>query len=132
MKLIFYSAVIFFSMTGLTHAQQTQATKIEIIKLAGDRDNEGLYTVRQRIPAGHFGPPHYHSSDYYITVLKGKVRIGYGEKIDTVGVKPIEIGTFFIIPAGKIHYEWFTEDTELQVHGLGPVKTVMVKPKETH
>lgn len=128
MKLLFYSLFILFSITGSALAQQTPATKIEIIKLAGDRDHEGLYTVRQRIPKGHFGPPHYHSADYYITVLKGNIRIGYGEKIDTVGVKPMEVGTFFTIPAGKIHYEWFTEDTEIQVHGLGPVKTVMVKP----
>jgi quercetin dioxygenase-like cupin family protein len=117
-------------MACSSHAQPAHSTKIEITKLVGDRDNEGLYTVRQHIPAGHFGPPHYHSTDYYITVLKGKIRIAYGEKVDTVGVKPMEIGSFFIIPAGKVHYEWFTEETVVQVHGLGPVKTVMVKPSE--
>lgn len=123
-----YATVILLLLSSPLFAQQTPTLKPEITKLSGDREKDGLYTVRQRIPAGHFGPPHYHSTDYHITVLKGKIRIGYGENVDTVGVKPIEIGTFFIIPAGKIHYEWFTEETVVQVHGLGPVKTVMVKP----
>jgi len=124
-----FGVVILVLLRGSLCAQQVPNLKPEITKLSGDREKEGLYTVRQRIPAGHFGPPHYHSMDYHITVLKGKIRIGYGEDVDTVGVKPIEIGTFFIIPAGKIHYEWFTEETIVQVHGLGPVKTVMHKPK---
>lgn len=128
MKWINHCTLAFlFLMSGSLHAQQASFLKPEITKLSGDREKEGLYTVRQRIPAGHFGPPHYHTTDYHITVLKGKIRIGYGEKVDTLGIKPIEIGTFFIIPAGKIHYEWFTEETVVQVHGIGPVKTVMHK-----
>lgn len=108
--------------------QQPSALKPEIITLSGDRVKEGLYTVRQKIPAGYSGLPHFHTTDYHVTVLKGKVYLGYGEKIDTTGIKPLEAGSFFVIPAGKIHYEWFKEETLLQVHGVGPVKTEFIKP----
>jgi mannose-6-phosphate isomerase-like protein (cupin superfamily) len=97
--------------------------KPEITKLAGDRDGEGMYTLRQKIPCGYSVKPHFHSQDYFVTVLTGRIFIGYGHKYYQDGVEPIESGEFFIVPAGTVHFEWFTEETIVQVHGLGPVKT---------
>ncbi len=125
-----YSIAISFAVliSGSIYAQQSATAKPEIIVLSGDRTKEGLYTVRQKIPAGYSGNPHFHSTDYFVTVLKGNVYLGYGEKYDTTGIKPLEPGSFFMIPAGKIHFEWFKEETLLQVHGFGPVKTEFIKP----
>jgi len=118
--------MIFLSGSSASLAQQS-LLKPEIIKLAGDRDKKKLYTVRQKIPAGYFGSPYYHTVDYYVTVLSGTMRINYGEKVDTTGVKPVSPGLFFVIPAGKVHYEWFSSETLLQVHGMGPVKIIFLK-----
>src|SRR3954467_183123 len=49
--------------------------------LAGDPRQAGApYTVRLQLPDGYKVPPHWHPVDENVTVLKGSLRMGRGEK----------------------------------------------------
>jgi len=94
------------------------------IYLISGRDRPGLFVERSDFPAGYLGMPHVHNEDLYVTVLKGSVYFALGDKLDTtVAIKPYGPGSFFVIPADRAHYEWFTEPCTMQIEGMGPQST---------
>ena len=99
----------------------------KMIRMHGDMTKEGPYSVRVKFTAGTILNPHRHNNDHYVTVLKGKLIIGYGEKFDFVKSDTIQTGQLLRIEANKIHFEQFPEETIVQIHGPGPLKTEMIK-----
>ena len=97
------------------------------VYLVGRRNMDGFFVERATFPAGYRGMPHIHNNDQYITVINGSVHLIFGEKFDTtVTAKPFGPGSFLVIPAGKPHYEWFTEESSVQVEGVGVMTTTYV------
>ena len=113
------------SFTFNVHAQKSKSATIpEVVTLAGDTDASGHFAFRQKLPAGYSSGPHFHTTDYHVTVLSGKLYIVYGRKTaDSTAVRPFEAGAFLTIPAMQNHYKWADEETVLQVYGTGPVRT---------
>jgi len=100
------------------------------IYLISSRDRPGFFVERSDFPAGYKGMPHVHNENLYVTVLKGSVYFAFGDKLDTtVAIKPYGPGSFFVIPADKAHYEWFTEFCTMQIEGMGPQSTYYI-PEE--
>ena len=62
-----------------------------------------------RFPRGYTLPPHSHSADELMLVLKGRLVLGFGERKETVGP-----GGYALIPAGTV----FT----LKAEGFGGVE----------
>src|SRR5438874_13837204 len=51
--------------------------------LAGDPSKSGVpYVIRAKLPNGYKVPPYWHPSDENVTVLKGMLLIGKGEKLE--------------------------------------------------
>ena len=97
------------------------------VYLVGRRNMEGFFVERATFPVGYRGLPHIHNNDQYITVITGSAHLAFGEKFDTtITAKPYGPGSFLIIPAGKPHYEWFTEESSVQVEGVGVMTTTYV------
>lgn len=94
----------------------------------GDPKKEGLFTMRLLVPKGTKVPPHWHPRDERVTVLKGTVGVGFGDRFEQTGTRFPE-GSFYLNPAESRHYLWFPEDSLLQITGEGPWALHPVKKK---
>ena len=98
--------------------------------VAGDPTKEGLYVFRLNLPAGYRVPPHIHPNDENITVISGTFNIGTGSTPDEKNGKALKAGGFLHMPKGMQHFAWFTEETIIQLHGMGPQGITYVNPAD--
>ena len=102
----------------------------DLAVLSGDPTKEGMYVVRLRVPAGYKIPAHTHPNDENVTVLSGSIHIGTGDKLDDKKAEHIKASGYSYVAKGMTHYAWFTEDTVLQLHGMGPQGITYVNPAD--
>ncbi|HEY7311681.1 MAG TPA: cupin domain-containing protein [Gemmataceae bacterium] len=89
--------------------------------LVGDPRKPGVpYVVRIKLPDGYKIPPHWHPSDENVTVLKGALRIGKGEKFDPSKMEEMPAGSYMRMPKTLRHFAAAKGETILQLHGVGP------------
>jgi len=96
----------------------------------GDPTKPGMYVVRLKVPAGFRIPPHTHPNDENVTVLSGSFHIGNGAKFDDKKGERIRVGGYSFVAKGMLHYAWFTEDSVIQLHGMGPQGITYVNPAD--
>lgn len=97
----------------------------------GDPSKEGLFMYRVKFPANYKIAPHFHKAGENVTVLSGVFHIGMGEVFDQTAGKEMPVGSFVAIPATHRHFAWAgAQETELQVHGVGPTDITFVKPAD--
>ena len=96
----------------------------------GDPTKEGMYVVRLKVPTGFKIPAHTHPNDENVTVLSGSFNIGTGDKLDEKKGTLIKTGGYSFVATGMTHYAWFTEETVLQLHGVGPQGITYVNPDD--
>ncbi len=111
-------------------APPAYARGAQLAVLHGDPSKEGLYVVRLRVPAGFRIPAHTHPNDENVTVLSGSFHIGTGDRLDEGRGERVAAGGYSFVARGMTHYAWFTEDTELQLHGMGPQGVRYVNPAD--
>jgi len=112
---------------AVSHAQAVPASPTRVtIPLAGDRRVAGLFAERIRFLPGDRGRPHTHSGELHVTVVRGRVFLNWGTRFDTTGARLLAPGDFVVLPAGRAHFEWVDEPTEIHVQGVGPVSTAYV------
>jgi hypothetical protein len=101
--------------------------------LYGDPSLPGIYVVRNIFPAGVMSAPHFHDQDRFVTVIRGTWYAGMGSDWDPKNNIPLPAGSFMFHPANGVHFDGaMASDTEVQIIGMGPVKTTWIYPKEAH
>ena len=104
---------------------------VKQVTLYGDPSKPGIYVVRNIFPAGIWSLPHHHDQDRFITVIRGIWYVGSGPEWDSSNSIPVPAGSFMFHPANAIHFDGaMAADTEVQIIGMGPVKTIWTYPKE--
>jgi len=98
--------------------------------LAGDPGKDGLFIVRAKLPDGYKVAPHWHPTDEHVTVLKGSVGFGMGEKFDAATLKPVGAGGMFTAQAKMPHYIQAKGETIIQVTAMGPFVLNYVNPAD--
>ena len=88
--------------------------------IVGDPTKEGGYVVRTKLPAGFKVAPHVHPNDENVTVISGMFHIGLGDKFDESKGQAIKPGGYFQVQKGVQHFAWVSQDTVIQLHGVGP------------
>ena len=111
-------------------APAAYAKGAELAVVKGDPTKEGMYVVRLRVPAGYVIPAHTHPNDENVTVLSGTFHIGTGDKLDEKKGQAIRPGGYAYVAKGMNHYAWFSEDTVIQLHGMGPQGITYVNPAD--
>jgi len=95
------------------------------IFLVSRRELNGFFVERAIFPPGYKSNPHTHSGNLYATVITGSINLALKSNTDsTLDVKVYGPGSFIIIPVSKLHFEWFTETTVMDITGIGPLNTV--------
>jgi len=101
----------------------------EVSLVDGDPAQAGaLFTLRIKLAAGTRVPPHWHPTDEHITVLQGRFGIGMGDRYDEASLQELPSGAYASMPKGMTHFALATGETIVQVHGVGPFKSVWVSP----
>ena len=94
------------------------------IFLVSRRELPGLFVERSSFPPGYRSNPHSHNGDLNITVITGSFNLVFTNNNDSAAVtKVYGPGSFIIIPARQVHFEWFTEKTLMDITGIGPLTT---------
>jgi len=98
--------------------------------LYGDPNNEGLFSMRFKLPKGYRVPPHTLSKAGLFTVISGTFRIGMGEKADPSKAKAMPAGSFIALAPGTPHFVSVDEETVVQLNNIGPWVITYIDPKE--
>jgi quercetin dioxygenase-like cupin family protein len=94
------------------------------IFLVSRRELPGLFVERSIFPPGYKSQPHTHPSNMNITVITGSLNVSFTNHPDSASaINVYGPGSFVIIPAGQTHFEWFTENTVMDITGIGPMHT---------
>jgi len=96
------------------------AAGVSIAPLVGDPQQAGPYTARFRFPKGYEDGAHRHTVDEFITILKGRGRMAFGETARPADGEAWGPGSFLNLPAGNWHSFRVDEDLECEVHSFGP------------
>ena len=98
--------------------------------LEGDPGKAQAFTVRLRVPNGYKVMPHWHPTTEHVTVISGTFHIAMGDKFDDTKGTALPPGSFGYMGPKMHHYAWFTGDSEIQIHGVGPFALNYVNPAD--
>ncbi|HKX29196.1 MAG TPA: cupin domain-containing protein [Blastocatellia bacterium] len=103
----------------------------EIAVLSGNPAQEGApFVLRIKLRNGLKVPPHWHPIDEHLTVISGRFHIGTGEKFDQAAAQTLPAGSYLMMPREMRHFAWAEGETIIQLHGVGPFKTIWVNPAD--
>lgn len=92
--------------------------------LYGDRDKPGQpFTYAFYMPGGVWVKAHHHTQQAHVTVVTGRIKLGYGPKLDKSKAVELVAGDFFIVPAGEPHFEGSDGECVIIGTALGGWKT---------
>ena len=94
----------------------------EMAVLEGDPREEMLFTVRFRTTGEFEMRPHWHPRNERVTILEGKVGVGFGDVIDRENVTWFGPGDYYVNVEGAHHFVLAQGPAVLQITGLGPWK----------
>jgi quercetin dioxygenase-like cupin family protein len=93
----------------------------KVCLLYGDTKKEGPFALRVMLPANSIIKLHIHQNDEVVTVLEGRVTIGYGEDRELIPLKNFGAGSFYVNAAGLKHFVMAgNEGVTLQINSMGP------------
>lgn len=99
--------------------------------ILGDPSKAGVFIAWLKFPANYPIPPHTHPYTEVVTVLKGKLGNGMGEKFDKTTGEMLKAGDSFVLPAGHAHYLWTTdEETIVELIATGPWDITYTNPAD--
>ena len=98
--------------------------------LVGDPGKAAPYVLRAKLPAGYKVPPHWHPTDENVTVIKGTLMVGKGEKLSADASEALPAGSFMRMPKTMRHFAWTKGETIIQVHGIGPFDITYVNAED--
>jgi hypothetical protein len=103
---------------------------VQVAVLTGDPGKAVPYVLRAKMPDGYKVPPHWHPTDENVTVLKGTLMMGKGEKFDADTSVALTEGSFARMVKEMRHFAWAKGETIIQVHGIGPFDITYVNPDD--
>ena len=102
--------------------------KIAVIE--GPMSEAVPFTVRLKLPANYQIPAHWHPAIEHVTVISGTFNMGSGDKLDKTKSMVLAAGAVAIMQPKVTHFAWTTQETIVQVHGMGPWGINYVNPAD--
>lgn len=91
--------------------------------LAGDRRPGTLFTYAFAIPPGWWDRPHSHPAAAHLVVVRGELRLGFGNALAPEAARRYPAGSFLLVPAGAVHVDGAEEETVIIGTAVGPWST---------
>lgn len=92
----------------------------EMAVLEGDPKREMLFTVRFRTGSEFVMNPHWHPRNERVTILQGKIGVGFGDEIDRENVTWFGPGDYYVNAKDAHHFVLADGPAVLQITGIGP------------
>lgn len=92
----------------------------EMAVLEGSPNESGLFTIRLRTEEPWLMPPHTHPRAERVTVLSGRIRVGFGDEVDEQAGQTFTTGDYYVNAPETVHFVWADEPVEIQITGIGP------------
>ncbi len=102
----------------------------EFVVMEGDPSQEGMFTMRIKVPADYRIPPHTHPRVERVTVIEGEVKIGTGREFNEQEMEVLPQGGFFVMPPGMEHFAAADEESIIQLTGTGPWEIRYINPAD--
>ena len=94
----------------------------EMAVLEGDPRQPQLFTVRFRTGESFEMKPHWHPRNERVTILDGKVGVGFGDAIDRENVTWFGPGDYYVNRKDAHHFVLADGPALIQITGIGPWK----------
>ncbi len=98
--------------------------------VVGDPSKAGVFIAYLKFPSNYVIPSHTHPFTEVVTVLKGQVGNGFGDKLDRANGTLLDAGSSFMLPAEHPHYLWNDEESVVLLIATGPWDITYVDPKD--
>lgn len=103
-------------------AQAPNGTRYALLE--GDRQSGAApFSYAFAIPAGVWDSPHRHSATARVFVVRGVLRIGFGDHADKAKAIAYPAGSYLVVPAGAVHFDGADVDTVIIGTATGPWQT---------
>ena len=102
----------------------------QLAAIEGPMNEAKPFTVRIKFPANCKIPPHWHPAIEHVTVISGTLNMGTGDVIDATKSTPLKAGSIAIMQPTVHHFGLTSEETILQIHGVGPWGITYVNPAD--
>ena len=102
----------------------------QITIIEGPMNEAKPFTIRLKLPANYQIPAHSHPAIEHVTVISGTFNMGTGDKLDKAKTKALSPGSVAIMQIGTNHFAWTSEETIVQLHGIGPWDVKYVVPAD--
>jgi quercetin dioxygenase-like cupin family protein len=104
---------------------------LERAVISGDPSKAGApFVMRLRSMKAATIGAHWHPTDENVTVLKGVLKLGTGDKYDAKALHAMTAGSYSFMPANMRHFGTFAPGTVIQIHGMGPFTLNFVNPAD--
>ncbi|HEV2718780.1 MAG TPA: cupin domain-containing protein [Thermoanaerobaculia bacterium] len=108
-------------------APTTMPKGARIAVLEGDPTKSGIFTLRIKFPQGAIVQPHWHPRPERVTLLSGRVMVGFGDVVDSSATTTFHAGDFYVNPPDAHHYVIIPVETVVQITGEGPWETKLLE-----
>jgi hypothetical protein len=102
----------------------------KVAVLAGDPSKEGEFAIRIMFPANYKVAAHWHPTTENVTVLKGNLYMGNGDKLDENSAMMLTTGGFSSIPATMHHFAFTKDECMIELHAMGPFAINYINPAD--
>lgn len=96
----------------------------------GDPAKAGVFIAYLKFPRNYAIPAHTHPFTEVVTVLKGSVGSGFGDKLERGKGDVLAAGSSFSLPANEAHWLWNEEEAVVLLVATGPWGISYVNPKD--
>lgn len=116
-------AIVVDKINSMQWRESAALPGVKIAYLVGDPDQSGFFVVRYKLPAHYKIDLHSHPINEYATVLSGMLSLELHYASGQVSEVTLNANSFVMIPKDLNHIINTTEETILQVSGIGPLKS---------
>lgn len=92
----------------------------EMAVLEGDPRGAGLFTLRIRANRPFVLPPHTHPRAERVTVIEGRIHVGFGTAVDKSASTGFDTGDYYVNAPDAVHFVWADSPVTVQITGIGP------------
>ena len=104
---------------------------LQMAVVEGDPTKPGIYVVRVKFPPGLMTRNHFHPEDRHAVVIEGTWWTGTGDAFNPDATVPLKTGSYMKHPAGGHHFDGAKEEEVIvQIIGVGPSQTILLRPAE--
>jgi hypothetical protein len=118
------------SVFTLLHYQLPLSQDEKCLAARGPITEAVPFTFRIKFPANFKVPPHWHPAVERVTVLSGTLHLGRGDTFDEAKAKALPAGSISIMEPKMNHFAWTSEETVVQLSGMGPWGITYVNPAD--